>query len=248
MRYIAKLASCILIIVFLCFSYSFAQDSYKKGTDQKPKYYTAYNIWKWPSYHMKCINYKGRLKNNIPVGTEISEPEVVKIKDDFTGSDVKVIRFKTVNDNKVFKIFFIKRYHPGKTIHDYLDYMFTTKNFEALTAGLTDNEINAIESGAILDGMSKKAVFICYGPPPEHSTHSLDSRIWTYWKNKKSIKEVIFNNNNRTGPENYQEPEKKQEKAFNIEEKILLLKKLLDNGLITREEYDKKKTDLLEKL
>jgi len=64
MRYIAKLASCILIIVFLCFSYSFAQDSsvQKEGADQEPIYYTAYNIWKWPSYHMKCINYKGSRK------------------------------------------------------------------------------------------------------------------------------------------------------------------------------------------
>ena len=241
MRYIAKLASCILIIVFLCFSYSFAQDS------SMPRYYTAYNIWKWPSYHMKCINYKGRLKNNIPAGTEVSEPKIVKIENDF-GDYIKVIRFKTVNNNKVFKIFFTKRYHPGKTIHDYLDYMFTTKTFEELTAGLSDNEISAIKNGAILDGMSKEAVLICYGPPPEHATHSLDSRIWTYWKNKKNIKKIIFNNKNRTGPENIQKTEKKQENATIVEEKILLLKRLLDNGLITQEEYNKKKTDLLERL
>jgi len=153
---------------------------------------------------------------------------------------VKVIRFKTVNNNKIFKIFFTKKYHPGKTIHDYLDYMFTTKKFEELTAGLSDNEISAIKSGAILDGMSKEAVLICYGPPPEHSTHGLDSRIWTYWKNKKNIEKIAFNSNNRTGPENIQKTEMK------LEEKILLLKGLLDKGLITQEEYNKKKADLLE--
>lgn len=240
MRYIAKLASCILIIVFLCFSYSFAQDSsvQKEGADQEPIYYTAYNIWKWPSYHMKCINYKGSRKM-IPAGTQVIEPKIVKSEDSF-GDYVKVIRFKTVNNNKIFKIFFTKKYHPGKTIHDYLDYMFTTKNLEELTAGLSDNEISAIKSGAILDGMSKEAVLICYGPPPEHATHSLDSRIWTYWKNKKNIEKIAFNSNNRTGSENIQKTEMK------LEEKILLLKELLDKGLITQEEYNKKKADLLE--
>lgn len=240
MRFIAKLTSCILIIVFLCFSYSFAQDSsvQKEGADPEPIYYTAYNIWKWPSYHMKCINYKGSRKM-IPAGTQVIEPKIVKSEDSF-GDYVKVIRFKTVNNNKIFKIFFTKKYHPGKTIHDYLDYMFTTKKFEELTAGLSDNEISAIKSGAILDGMSKEAVLICYGPPPEHATHSLDSRIWTYWKNKKNIEKIAFNSNNRTGSENIQKTEMK------LEEKILLLKELLDKGLITQEEYNKKKADLLE--
>ena len=240
MRFIAKLTSCILIIVFLCFSYSFAQDSsvQKEGADPEPIYYTAYNIWKWPSYHMKCINYKGSRKM-ISAGTQVIEPKIVKSEDSF-GDYVKVIRFKTVNNNKIFKIFFTKKYHPGKTIHDYLDYMFTTKNFEELTAGLSDNEISAIKSGAILDGMSKEAVLICYGPPPEHATHSLDSRIWTYWKNKKNIEKIAFNSNNRTGSENIQKTEMK------LEEKILLLKELLEKGLITQEEYNKKKADLLE--
>ena len=118
--------------------------------------------------------------------------------------------------------------------------MFTTKKFEELTAGLSDNEISAIKSGAILDGMSKEAVLICYGPPPEHATHSLDSRIWTYWKNKKNIEKIAFNSNNRTGSENIQKTEMK------LEEKILLLKELLEKGLITQEEYNKKKADLLE--
>ena len=237
MRYIAKLASCILIIVFLCFGYSFAQDSF----------YTAYNIFKWPSHHMKCINYKGS-SQMIPAGTEVRKPKVVRIEDDFTGNDVTVIRFKTVNNNKVFKIFFTKRYHPGKTIHNYLYYMFTTKNFEELTAGLSDNEINAIKRGVISDGMSKEAVFICYGPPPENATPSLDSRTWTYWKNKKNQQKIFFNSNNRTGPENIQRTERKQENGTSIEEKILILKRLLDKGLITQEEYNTKKAALLESL
>ena len=246
MRYIAKLASCILIIVFLCFSYSFAQDY--------SRHYTAYNIWKWPSHHMKCINYKGSFQM-IPAGTQVRKPKVVKIKDDFTGNYMKVIRFKTVNSGKVYKIFFTKRYHPGKTIHNYLRYMFTTKNFEELTAGLSDNEINAIKRGVILDGMSKEAVFICYGPPPENATPSLDSRTWTYWKNKKNKQRISFNRNNRTGPENIQRTENRQERTENrqgngtsVEEKILILKRLLDKGLITQEEYNTKKTALLERL
>ena len=41
----------------------------------------------------------------IPVGTEVSELKIAKAKDNFDDY-VKVIRFKTVNNNKVFKIFF----------------------------------------------------------------------------------------------------------------------------------------------
>lgn len=242
MNHLIKKLSWIPLIVFLCFNYSCVQKSsvQKAGLNQKPKYYTAYNIWKWSHQNMRCINYKGNLNRIIPVGTEISEPEVIEV----TTSNItkEVIRFKTLNDNKKFQIYFVKKYHPYKTIHDYVDYMFTTKNLEELTAGLNEIEISAIKKGVILDGMSKKAVLMCYGPPPEHVTHSLDNRMWTYWKNKRLKKKVLFNSQNRTGPEDIQKTD------ATIEEKILQLNNLFDKNLITAEEYYTKKAELLESL
>jgi len=243
MKHLVKRLSWIPLIVFLCLNCSCAQNSsvQKAGLNQKPRYYTSYNIWKWPALNMKCINYKGNLNSILPVGTEVSKPKIAKVKS--SSITKEVIRFKTLNDNKIFQIYFVKKYHPHKTIHDYMDYMVTTKNLEELTADLNETEINAIKKGVIIDGMSKKAVLICYGPPPEHATHSLDSKKWTYWKNKRHKKQVLFNSQNSTGPEYIQKTD-----TTTIEEKILKLNNLFDKNLITQEEYDTKKAALLESL
>lgn len=49
-------------------------------------------------------------------------------------------------------------------------------------------------------------------------------------------------------PEDFRRKEGGQETAAGVEKKILSLKRLLDKGLITQEEYDNKKTALLENL
>jgi hypothetical protein len=218
----------------------------KSKASSTQRLYTAYNIWEWSGFNMRCINYKGG-RTMIPAGTEVLDPKVTRYC--HTAHDcTKVIRFKTAINNKKYKIFFTSNYHPGKTIKDYKNNMFTTKNFEELTSGLTQKEITAIKTGVIQNGMSKRAVLICYGPPPEHATSNLNSSVWLYWKNKRQTERILFNSQNRTGPEMIKGKQKERVTADNIEEKISALKRLLDKGLITQEEYDKKKTELLEKL
>ena len=53
--------------------------------------------------------------------------------------------------------------------------MFSAKKFPALTAGMSPKEINAIQKGVLVTGMSKAAVLVAYGPPPEHVTASLEA-------------------------------------------------------------------------
>jgi putative oligomerization/nucleic acid binding protein len=242
MRHILRVTSTILLIIVLSAVHCHAKD--KAMPTQKM--YTAYNIWEWSSFNMRCINFKGA-RSMIPAGTEVIKPKVANFCNS-PNSCQKIISFKTAQNNKLYKIFYTKNYHPGKTLKDYKNNMFTTKNFEELTAGLTKYEINAIKTGVIQNGMSKEAVLICYGPPPEHATPNLNSNVWLYWKNKRQTEKILFNSNNRTGPENIRTEEKEQETAATVEEKILLLKRLLDKGLITQEEYDKKKAALLENL
>jgi len=245
MRHLLRVTSTILLIIVLPAIHCHAKD--KALPEQR--LYTAYNIWEWKYFNMKCINYKGTGRRSIiPAGTEVSEPKIDKYcGNPGSQSDCsKIISFKTTTNNKIYKIFYTRNYHPGKTIKDYKRNMFTTKNFEALTAGLTEYEINAIKTGVIQNGMSKEAVLICYGPPPEHATPNRNSNVWRYWKNKKTTESIVFNSKNRTGPENFRV--EKNETAAGFEEKILLLKRLLDKGLITQEEYDNKKAALLESL
>ncbi|MDY6792830.1 MAG: SHOCT domain-containing protein [Thermodesulfobacteriota bacterium] len=241
MRYLLRVTPTIMLMIVLSAVFCYAKD---KAISQQ-KLYTAYNIWKWSGFNMKCINYKGG-RSFIPAGTEISKS---KVTDFCYGHDCrKIISFKTTTNNKNYKIFYTKNYHPGKTIEDYKRMMFTTKNFAELTAGLTQHEINAIKKGIIQNGMSKEAVFICYGPPPEHATPSRNGNVWLYWKNKRTTERIVFNSKGRTGPEIIRRDQKKPDTATSVEEKILLLKRLLDKGLITQEEYDKKKAALLESL
>jgi len=58
------------------------------------------------------------------------------------------------------------------------------KNLDDLTQGMTAKEIEAIKTGSLCVGMSKAAVVVAYGYPPEHVTPSLDNDVWTYWMDR----------------------------------------------------------------
>jgi hypothetical protein len=147
--------------------------------DDKRTLYTAYNMWK--SSKMKCINFKEG-DDILPAGTEVHSVRIFQ----------HIIAFTTVNDGKTYSVGFTQRWHPKKTPDDYTKMMFTTKNFGELTEGLSEIEIDAIKKGILVNGMSKRAVFICYGPPPEHHTPNLDVKTWYYWKNRRDKFAVRF--------------------------------------------------------
>jgi hypothetical protein len=48
------------------------------------------------------------------------------------------------------------------------------------------------KEGRILTGMSKDAVILAAGYPPEHATPSLNSTTWKYWRNRFATTNVHF--------------------------------------------------------
>jgi hypothetical protein len=148
-----------------------------------PTLYTAYNIWK--ASKMKCINFK-QGSDIIPAGTEVKDIRLWNKRRDSN------LDFKTVKDGRKYTIGFTIRWHPKKSMEDYRDMMFTTKNFAALTEGLSTVEIEAIKKGVLVNGMSKRAVLICYGPPPEHYTPDQNANTWYYWANRRDKFEIKF--------------------------------------------------------
>ena len=96
-------------------------------------------------YNMKCVNYKYG-SDILPAGTMVKKVG--------TGSDSQTrkpyITFQTVYDNRVYKIYFVKNWHPGKSASDYKNFMITTKSFDELIQGMTDQEIQAIKRGTVL--------------------------------------------------------------------------------------------------
>ncbi|MCP4367022.1 MAG: hypothetical protein GY797_02740 [Deltaproteobacteria bacterium] len=64
--------------------------------------------------------------------------------------------------------------------------------------GLTSTEVKAIRQGVLVEGMSKRAVLISYGMPPEHRTPILTSNVWIYWINNIRQKKICFDENDKT--------------------------------------------------
>jgi hypothetical protein len=151
---------------------------------------TAYNIWFEKPEKIWSINYKkGAI---IPAGTQVRDVEITTIN-----RRHKAIVFTTVKEKKAFCIYWIKKYHSGKTIQQFKKSLFTTKNFDELTLEMSEDEIAAIKKGEIVKGMNKKAVLVCYGPPPEHATFRQEHNVWTYWTSKFIRMKIYFGEDDR---------------------------------------------------
>jgi len=46
--------------------------------------------------------------------------------------------------------------------------------------------------------MSKKAVLVSFGPPPDHKTPDLGSSRWLYWKSRFKKQAVCFDSAQKT--------------------------------------------------
>ncbi|MEJ2544310.1 MAG: hypothetical protein P8Y99_09605 [Calditrichaceae bacterium] len=128
--------------------------------------YTAYNIWYelGKENALWCINYKrGEM---IPAGTEVTDVKIVEAESGrFLGGEDKAISFRIVETDKEFLVNFKAAFHPDLTIDDYMDKMFTSKDFNELTAGMSTYEIEAINEGKVKINMSKEAILVSYGYP-----------------------------------------------------------------------------------
>lgn len=161
--------------------------------------YTAYNIWYEVGKEnaLWCINYKrGEM---IPAGTEVTDVRLVNAESGrFLGGSETAISFSTIEDGKEYLINFKPAFHPDLDIDDYLDKMFSEKDFNQLTAGMNEYEIEAIQKGKVKIRMSKEAILVSFGCPPEHRTDSLEKDSWLYWMNRFHTKLIHFDENDLT--------------------------------------------------
>jgi hypothetical protein len=173
---------------------AFAQDEDLPELDfSGKKMYTAYNIWYEAGKEtaLWCINYKTGII--IPAGTEVTEIALTNaVAGRKSGAETMAISFVTVEDQQKYWVNITEKFHPGKTIGDYAKLMFSEKNFDQLTEGMTETEIEGIKEGVVKIGMSKEAVLVSYGYPPEHKTPSLERDTWYYWTNRFRSKAINF--------------------------------------------------------
>ena len=136
------------------------------------KLYTAYNIWFEQPTKVYSTNYQ---KGNIlPAGSEVKDVKRSSEKLEFTD----------VNLDIRFTFEFVGKHHPGLTGEQWMARFLTTRDFAALSSGLTAAEIKAVRAGEVKAGMSRKAVLLAAGYPPEVATASTKLDTWKYWRHR----------------------------------------------------------------
>jgi hypothetical protein len=144
--------------------------------------YTAYNIWFEQPTKVYSTNYQ---KGNIlPAGSEVKD----------VNRSSKYLEFTDVKLNMKFAVEFVGKHHPGLTKEQWIDRFLGTRDFAALSSGLTAAEIKAIRAGQVQAGMSKKAVLLAAGYPPEVATASTELDVWKYWRHRFGSYPVQFDN------------------------------------------------------
>ncbi|MFO7760468.1 MAG: hypothetical protein ACQES8_06500 [Thermodesulfobacteriota bacterium] len=150
--------------------------------------YLAHNIWIEKEKIWSTGYQVGRL---IPAGTKVKDIKFGK------KSGYPTVAFTGVEDNQTYYAYFNPDHHPGISAQDYMDRLLTSQSFEEITQGLTSKEKKAIETGDVVPGMSKDAVLVSWGYPPETGTGSLDFDVWKFWKNRFDTIEVRFNDEDK---------------------------------------------------
>ncbi len=142
--------------------------------------YTAYNIWFEQPTKVYSTNYQRG--NILPAGSEVKDVKRSSGKLEFT--DPKL--------NMRFSVEFVGKHHPGLTGEQWMARFLTTRDFAALSSGLSAGEIKSIRAGQVRAGMSKKAVLLAAGYPPEVATPSTQLDTWKYWRHRFGSYSVQF--------------------------------------------------------
>lgn len=172
----------MLIVIILTFMLMVSVESMASSRLVGKKLYLQANLWFHNPMKIPSIVYhKGPM---LYAGTQVKILDITR----------RGMKFKTVKDDVTYRIIFYRKYHPGLTAEDYAKLYFGPDNplKGATYAGFTKAEKRAIEMGELTVGMSKKAVIMAYGYPPQHMTPSTNLNVWSYWKSKFHSMEIKF--------------------------------------------------------
>jgi hypothetical protein len=158
-----------------------------KGDLEGKELYIQSNIWFENPMKINAINFhKGTI---LRAGTKVRIDKMTS----------RALKFVTLKNGLEYKILFSRKYFPGTKIDEYASWYFGPKNplKSSVYKGFSAVEKKGIKEGAVKKGMSKKAVLMAYGYPPQHRTRSIDLDTCSYWNNRIFRMEVRFDNNDR---------------------------------------------------
>jgi len=147
---------------------------------QEGQQYLAYNVWYEKPKEVSSTNYlEGAF---LPAGTKV---QVLRLHG-------KKIQFVAVDLKQEFTIHWVPKHRPGVSFGQFYARLFKSSNFEEFTRDMTADEVIAIKRGEVVNGMSKRAVLLAYGFPPEVGTASLQADSWRYWFTRFNTKALKF--------------------------------------------------------
>jgi len=158
---------------------SFAADHPVKAWVGK-KIYSMTNLHPDPvNFRMYAVNYL--LDGLIPVCSEITMLDLRK----------KKARLRLESSGQVYDYHFHKA--AGEPFLDHLARFFGTECDRAQKVDRFEGvDLEGIETGEALVGMSRQAVAIALGYPPPHVNPDLKADRWIYWTNRFNRIAVVF--------------------------------------------------------
>ncbi len=146
--------------------------------------YLAYNVWFERPDRIFSVNYQR--------GTLLKAGDAVSNLDLDKGWRRSRIEFHHDRLDRDLTIYFTPKHHPGVTPEEFFERLFTSKPLSELTRGMTALERENIAAGKTAPGMSREAVIIAQGYPPEHRTPDREGSTWIYWQNRFATKALEF--------------------------------------------------------
>ncbi len=215
-------------------------------------YYTQANIWSLNKDRISSKNiHEGVV---IPLGTRVN---ITRCE----GAQIRFIDDKNVS----YKI--IHSRESIITLMELFNYYFSKENPIDLNGKffkLTNEEQENVKNNNIDYGMSKEAVLMAYGYPPfsRSWTSDINANKWKYIESNRRLVVVYFQDNKVFKIEDVElglkTPVGRRQKSkvrpgqecrdsnkFYTADEIAKFKKLMDEGAITKEEFDAKKKQLL---
>jgi hypothetical protein len=149
----------------------------------QPGVVTLVNLHPDPGRHrLYSVNYLQM--GFIPVCTPV---EILSLSE-------KKMTFRVAQSGVEYEYLFHRSLQGSKTAH--LDKIFGPAKTcpRARIAKMSKLDQAGIKEGSVKPGMTKNAVVIALGYPPEHATATLELDQWRYWRNRFNTMLVMFQN------------------------------------------------------
>lgn len=100
----------------------------------------------------------------------------------------KAVRFRAGEQGVEYT--YLRTKHLRASFADHLAKVFGHECVSSRVAAMNQTDRDGIAAGRAAPGMSKEAVILAMGYPPDHANPNLESDLWTFWRNK-FIKMVV---------------------------------------------------------